>query len=198
MTPTAGRGLSSLQGPHAYDLPPAGLSGLYQERTPLLSPGELHPRSWQGVGGSSLKFSCRKQRDIGVLGLGPHSLGHEAPSELWPQSCSGGRERQLGPVSSGSSAPEDLLPRQTDSHNQIAAPLHAVQCFKARHSPVTSPTPVWGRQAPRHDPHMEGTLGKGPTTHQTLGSQLRQLMHHAVWVIQDGDAAGAREGRRPP
>lgn len=46
--------------------------------------GELQPRAWQGAGGSSLKFSCRKQHDIGGWGLGPHNPGHQAPSELWP------------------------------------------------------------------------------------------------------------------
>ena len=55
-----------------------------------------------------------------------------------------------------------------------------------------------GGRLPTTDPHTEGTLGVSLATHQTLGSQLRQLMHHAVRVIQDRNAAEGKRGQAPP
>lgn len=100
-------------------------------------------------------------------------------------------------MNSGSAAPEDHAPDAL-----LQAPSSGLsmpfQCFKSQHSTVNTSIPVSGEAGPP-PPALtpKERLGKHRATHQTLGGQLRQLMHHAVGVIQDRNAAGSKRRRVP-
>lgn len=78
-----------------------------------------------------------------------------------------------------------------------------LQCFKSqvlnkdliREDPST---PVW--REPGSAPQTltyRGQLGKGLVTHQTLGGQFWELVHHAVRVIQGRNTAEGRRRQAP-
>lgn len=84
----------------------------------------------------------------------------------------------------------------------LPGPPMRCQCFKSQalNSELTCEDafpPGEGAGSPVR-PYSEGALGQRSATHQTLGSQLWQLVHHAVRVVQDRDAAGGKRARHPP
>lgn len=153
---------------------------LSSHSSPLL--GGLHPRNWQGAGQVPRIFLQETWNMI----LGPVST---RPGELWVHS------------------PRRPHSRQTNAYIEIfllckvppPGPSMQLKCFKQAFSSdlIFEDTSIPG-QAPTTDPHAQGSAGESLATHQTLGRQLRQLMHHAVRVIQDRNAAEAREPRGPP
>lgn len=80
---------------------------------------------------------------LGALASAPTTWGTQAPSELWPQSSSEGRRKQLDQVSSGSAAPEDHSPDKIISKSKCSYKVPSlvllcdVSASKARHSTVS-------------------------------------------------------------
>jgi len=121
---------------------------------------------------------------------------------LSPASCgqaeAGVRQGIRAGMRRGSSAPGTLAQRGTAQH---AGRRHPTATHPSSHPSAEGARD--GCRSPAASLHPQNPLGSAPgsqhraekgATHQALCRQLRQLVHHAVRVVQDRNAAGEAEG----